>query len=137
MLSNSTCARYTEVADESARLRSAAAAPGAMTAQRASLPAAAMRAEILTAISGGAAVTVVTGETGSGKTTQVPQFVLEQEVAGGRGGACNIIVAQPRRVAAVSIARRVADERGERVGDVVGYQAGGFNHSKHSTNVVF
>jgi len=48
--------RYSEVVEESARLRSAATAPGAMSAQRASLPAAAMRAEILTAISGGAAV---------------------------------------------------------------------------------
>jgi HrpA-like RNA helicase len=67
----------------------------------------------------------------------VPQFVLEQEVAGGRGGACNIIVAQPRRVAAVSIARRVADERGERVGDVVGYQVRGDSARGRRTRLTF
>jgi HrpA-like RNA helicase len=78
-----------------------------------------------------------TATAGSGKTTQVPQFVLEDAVAAGRGGAANIIVAQPRRVAAVSIARRVAEERGERVGDTVGYQVRGDSAVSKRTRLTF
>ena len=48
------------------------------------------------------------GETGCGKTTQVPQFILDHcDAAGTR---CNIICTQPRRISAMSVAERVADE---------------------------
>ena len=60
--------------------------------------------------------------TGSGKTTQVPQYVLENYIEHNMGAQCNIIVTQPRRISAISIAERVAVERGERVGVTVGYQ---------------
>ena len=63
------------------------------------------------------AMSIVIGETGSGKTTQLPQMLLDAGIAG--KGA--IAVTQPRRVAAISVARRVAEERGSRIGGEVGY----------------
>ena len=65
-------------------------------------------------------VVLVTGDTGSGKTTQVPQFILEE--AAGTGQAVRVAVCEPRRLAAVTVAERVAAERGEKVGGTVGYQ---------------
>lgn len=64
-------------------------------------------------------VIIVAGETGCGKTTQVPQYILEAEAAAGR--PCRILCSQPRRISAVSVASRVAAERGEAVGASVGY----------------
>ncbi|KAI8920799.1 P-loop containing nucleoside triphosphate hydrolase protein [Powellomyces hirtus] len=62
---------------------------------------------------------ILVGETGSGKTTQIPQFLLydEQPQHKGRMIACT----QPRRVAAMSVAKRVADELDVNLGDEVGY----------------
>src|SRR5574337_395429 len=63
-------------------------------------------------------VVVIAGETGSGKTTQLPKLCL----AAGRGEAGMIGCTQPRRLAARSMARRVAEELGTAVGDLVGFQ---------------
>ena len=63
-------------------------------------------------------VVVLAGETGSGKTTQLPKLCL----AAGRGVAGLIGCTQPRRIAARSVARRVAEELGSEVGQLVGFQ---------------
>jgi pre-mRNA-splicing factor ATP-dependent RNA helicase DHX15/PRP43 len=65
-------------------------------------------------------VVIVEGETGSGKTTQIPQFLI-QAVLGGDSSGRMIACTQPRRVAAMSIAQRVADEMDVSLGQEVGY----------------
>ena len=73
--------------------------------------------DIITAIAAHAVV-IVSGETGSGKTTQLPKYCL----AAGRGIDGRIGCTQPRRIAATSVARRIAEEMGESVGRSVGYK---------------
>lgn len=64
------------------------------------------------------ATTIVVGETGSGKTTQIPQYLKEAGWAdGGRMIACT----QPRRLAVQAVASRVAEEMGVNLGEEVGY----------------
>ncbi|KAF4401183.1 hypothetical protein G4B88_014024 [Cannabis sativa] len=67
-------------------------------------------------------VIVISGETGCGKTTQLPQYVLESEIESGRGAFCSIICTQPRRISAMTVAERVSTERGEPLGETVGYK---------------
>lgn len=59
---------------------------------------------------------IVVGETGSGKTTQIPQFLMQGGFAKEGGG---IACTQPRRVAAVTVAKRVAEEMGVTLGQQV------------------
>ncbi|XP_005393115.1 PREDICTED: ATP-dependent RNA helicase DHX36 isoform X1 [Chinchilla lanigera] len=69
-------------------------------------------------------VTVISGETGCGKTTQVTQFILDNYIERGKGSACRIVCTQPRRISAISVAERVASERAESCGNgnSTGYQ---------------
>ena len=80
------------------------------------LPVSAHRAELAAAIAGNQVV-VVAGATGSGKTTQLPKICLES----GRGIRGTIGHTQPRRLAARTVAQRIADELGVRLGGAVGY----------------
>lgn len=88
---------------------------------RGSLPASKEKDALLTAISGNQVV-IISGETGCGKTTQIPQFILESEIESVRGAVCSIICTQPRRISAMSVSERVAAERGEKLGESVGYK---------------
>lgn len=63
-------------------------------------------------------VVIVSGETGSGKTTQLPKFCLEA----GRGVSGMIGCTQPRRIAAMTVAARISEELGETLGNCVGYK---------------
>ncbi|MDG6772810.1 ATP-dependent RNA helicase HrpA [Thiomicrorhabdus sp. ZW0627] len=63
-------------------------------------------------------VVVIAGETGSGKTTQIPKICLEA----GQGVFGRIGCTQPRRIAARSVAERIAEELGSNIGELVGYQ---------------
>ncbi|KAJ3700747.1 hypothetical protein LUZ61_004452 [Rhynchospora tenuis] len=67
-------------------------------------------------------VVVISGETGCGKTTQIPQYILESEIESARGATCSIICTQPRRISAMAVSERVAAERGEKIGQSVGYK---------------
>ena len=73
-------------------------------------------------------VVVISGMTGCGKSTQVPQYILDEWLQGakkgkhGQAGHCNIVCTQPRRISAIGVAERVAAERNERAGNTVGYQ---------------
>ncbi|EPY83865.1 DEAH (Asp-Glu-Ala-Asp/His) box polypeptide 57 [Camelus ferus] len=89
--------------------------------ERQSLPAWEERENILELLSKHQ-VLVVSGMTGCGKTTQIPQFILDDSLNGPPEKVANIICTQPRRISAVSVAERVAKERAERVGLTVGYQ---------------
>lgn len=66
-------------------------------------------------------VTIIRGNTGCGKTTQVCQFILDDHIQSGSGAYCNVVVTQPRRISAVSVSDRVAQERGEELGESLGY----------------
>lgn len=65
-------------------------------------------------------VLVIEGKTGCGKTTQVPQFILDD--CRSKNQLCNIVVTQPRRIAAISVAHRVCEERNWGLGTICGYQ---------------
>ncbi len=81
------------------------------------LPIFAKKDEIIDAITRHAVI-VVSGETGSGKTTQLPKFCL----AAGRGVDGVIGCTQPRRIAATTVAHRVAEELGQQLGKAIGYK---------------
>ncbi|XP_062337207.1 ATP-dependent RNA helicase A [Osmerus eperlanus] len=89
-------------------------------AERDGLPVKKFESEILSVIERNPVV-IIRGATGCGKTTQVPQYILDQFIKNKQASNCNIVVTQPRRISAVSVAERVSYERGEDVGNSCGY----------------
>ena len=86
---------------------------------KASLPIYAKRTEILETVYGNQVVVLI-GETGSGKSTQLAQYLAEENL--NQGG--KIVVTQPRKIAAISLAKRVSEEFGCEIGHEVGYHVG-------------
>ncbi|NWU99713.1 DHX9 helicase, partial [Upupa epops] len=88
--------------------------------ERDTLPVKSFENEILDTVRHNSVV-VIRGATGCGKTTQVPQYILDEYIRTDRAAECNIVVTQPRRISAVSVAERVSYERGEQPGQSCGY----------------
>lgn len=95
-----------------------------------SLPIHSRRLDIMTTLAS-TQVLIVQGDTGCGKTTQLPKFILSDYPN------ARIAVTQPRRIAAVGVARRVARELNTSIGDLVGYHIRGEKSYKPNTQIVF
>ena len=105
-----------DVATRAAAARAAPSRPCRQVSYPEELPVSARRDDLLAAIRDNQVV-IVAGETGSGKTTQLPKMCLEL----GRGVRGAIAHTQPRRLAARTVAERIADELNVSLGDAVGY----------------
>uniref|UniRef100_A0A8C7X740 ATP-dependent RNA helicase DHX29 n=1 Tax=Oryzias sinensis TaxID=183150 RepID=A0A8C7X740_9TELE len=111
-------------------------------AEREQLPVFQHRHQILEALQRHPVV-VVAGETGSGKSTQIPQFLLGELLTGGKTAQpCNIVVTQPRRISAMSLACRVSQELGCEEGpgsksSLCGYQIRMENQSGDWTRLLY
>ncbi|KAF2651415.1 DEAD/DEAH box helicase-like protein [Lophiostoma macrostomum CBS 122681] len=108
-----------------------------MMSARQSLPAWKLRDAIVRTVNQ-SQVCIISGETGSGKSTQSVQFVLDDLIQRHLGAVANIICTQPRRISALGLADRVSDERCSQVGDEVGYAIRGESKQKvGATKITF
>ncbi|KAK2139100.1 hypothetical protein LSH36_2033g00000 [Paralvinella palmiformis] len=96
------------------------------------LPMYARRSEILKCIEN-SQVSVILGETGSGKSTQMTQYIVDADLS----NHGQIICTQPRKVAAVTLAQRVAEEMGTTVGGRVGYKVGSVEKRTKETQIMY
>ncbi|EPT05932.1 hypothetical protein FOMPIDRAFT_1026812 [Fomitopsis schrenkii] len=103
-------------------------------ASRRKLPAFSAQAHFLGLLENNRCVVVV-GETGCGKTTQLPQFVLDSLILSGHGASASIIVTQPRRLSALGVAARVSAERLD--DGSVGYAIRGESKQNQRTKLLF
>ena len=104
-------------------------------AARQKLPAWGLQEAIINAVNDHQ-VTIISGETGSGKSTQCVQFILDDMIKRHIGAAANLICTQPRRISALGLADRVSDERCSHVGDEVGYAIRGESKQKTGTTKI-
>ncbi|CRL01348.1 CLUMA_CG014363, isoform A [Clunio marinus] len=100
--------------------------------QRRQLPAYAVRQNILNCIQTSSTLILI-GETGSGKSTQIPQFILES----GMLNKGMVGITQPRRVAAITLSKRVSQEKMRQLGDVVGYAVRFENCTSENTKIKY
>ncbi|KNC53863.1 DEAH box polypeptide 35 [Thecamonas trahens ATCC 50062] len=119
--------------DDSRALDLAGGAMGGDGGSRGGLPVDGMRAQVCYLVESHAVV-LVAGETGSGKSTRIPAFLLD---AGWANGGRRIAVAMPRRLAAVELAKHVAAMRGSALGGEVGYRIRFGSMVSRETRLVF
>ncbi|KAH8100605.1 P-loop containing nucleoside triphosphate hydrolase protein [Cristinia sonorae] len=111
-----------------------------MLRRRNELPIAKWRHEIIDTLET-SQILVLSGETGCGKSTQLPAFILEDQLS--RGIPCKIVCTEPRRISAISLAQRVSVELGEpadavgTVGSVVGYTVRLESNTSRTTRLQF
>ncbi|KAF2434031.1 ATP-dependent RNA helicase A [Tothia fuscella] len=106
-----------------------------MLAVRRNLPAWSLQDSIVEAVNNHQ-VTIISGETGSGKSTQSVQFILDDLIERQLGESVNIICTQPRRISALGLADRVTDERCGKVGEEVGYIIRGESKFREGTTKI-
>ena len=82
-------------------------------------------------------VTIISGETGSGKSTQSVQFILDDMVKNLHGSTVNVLCTQPRRISALGLSERVSQERCLREGTEVGYIIRGDSKVSEGTRITF
>uniref|UniRef100_A0A7N6AQP9 ATP-dependent RNA helicase TDRD9 n=1 Tax=Anabas testudineus TaxID=64144 RepID=A0A7N6AQP9_ANATE len=99
-----------------------------------SLPITRNRQELISLIENNSVV-IIRGATGSGKTTQMPQYILDHYNE--KNTSCNIVVTQPRKIGATSIARWVATQRKCTLGSLVGYQVGLEKMATEHTRLIY
>ncbi|KAM9294298.1 LOW QUALITY PROTEIN: ATP-dependent RNA helicase TDRD9 [Gastrophryne carolinensis] len=80
-------------------------------------------------------VVIINGATGSGKSTQLPQYILDSHMQ--QSAYCNIVVTQPRKIAACSIATWISKERKWPLGGLVGYQVGLEKKATANTRLIY
>ncbi len=80
-------------------------------------------------------ITIIQGNTGSGKSTQIPQYILDDFVK--RSKPVNIVVTQPRRIAARSLCEHISHSRNWPVGQTVGYQTSLNKHRCELTRILY
>ncbi|KAH9904857.1 P-loop containing nucleoside triphosphate hydrolase protein [Xylariomycetidae sp. FL2044] len=107
-----------------------------MIVQRQKLPAWQVKHLVVSTVSENQ-VTIIAGETGSGKSTQSVQFILDDLYSRALGNATNIICTQPRRISALGLADRVSEERCSPLGKEVGYTIRGENKTSPQTKITF
>lgn len=104
-----------------------------LQSKRKSLPASHYRYAV-TKIVADNQISLISGETGCGKSTQIPQYLLEDPVV---GPVSRIVVTQPRRISAVALAERISFERSEQVGSTVGFNIRLESKQCSTTQVLF
>ncbi|KAM6201049.1 ATP-dependent RNA helicase TDRD9 [Rhynchocyon petersi] len=92
------------------------------------------REEVISLIESNSVV-IIHGATGSGKSTQLPQYILDHHLQ--RSAHCNIVVTQPRKIGASSIARWLSKERSWTLGGMVGYQVGLEKIATEDTKLIY
>ncbi|NXD76848.1 TDRD9 helicase, partial [Halcyon senegalensis] len=102
--------------------------------KRVDMPISKHREEILSLIESNSVV-IIQGATGSGKSTQIPQYILDSCIQ--RSVYCNIAVTQPRKIGASSLARWISKERSWTLGGLVGYQISLENISSKETRLLY